>query len=61
MLLTQVLVYVSSAPKKKKKQGMLVQGQPLMQGQRRQDTTTNPRTGDPLFEFDANAQEFVRR
>ena len=44
-------------------QGMLVHGNPLMQGQPRLGTsqTTNPRTGDPKFEFDPTAQEFVKK
>ena len=36
--------------------GVLVRGQP-----RQQSSATNARTGDPSFEFDAQAQEFVRR
>ena len=37
-------------------QGVLVVGQA-----RQQISATNSRTGDPKFEFDANAQEYVKR
>ena len=37
--------------------GVLIRGQPRQQGA----SMTNARTGDPSFEFDAQAQEFVRR
>ena len=38
-----------------------VQQGPLVQGQLRQASTVNPRTGDKKFEFDIAAQDFVRR
>ena len=57
------------APSQAQQQAMRVasqqqqQGQqgPLVAGQPRQATTVNPRTGDPKFEFDVTAQEYVRR